>query len=478
LSSQPNTEQVSEATAALRARLPDLPFDDSPAHIAEQSLDTYWKAKALAAAGRPILADGVVRPKSAEQVGQVLAAAGELGIPIVPRGGGSGSQGGAVPQLGGVMLDLSGLDSIVEFDDESCTVRVQAGVPGQELEDRLNERGYTFPHFPASVHLARVGGYLAAKGSGVLSTKYGKIEDLVASMQVALPDGSLMRTVPVPRHSIGPDLNQLFIGSEGAFGVITEATLLVMPLPERRSFRMVGFDGLEPAMAAMRGILQAGWRPCVARLSDESATDSNLAKVLNSDLSGVKLILGFDGPAARVEFEQREVLKLLEAGGGRDEGSEIADLWWENRYKIYYPPFRPELPFIWGTADVVAPFSRMLPAYRALREHMLGEYERYDLHFSGHFSHWYPWGAMVYGRFTVRSPPEDLDESVALYDDIWRRSSRLMLEHGVVLNDHHGVGLKLADDMPAQWGDAWPLLQRIKACIDPSGMMNPGKLGL
>lgn len=478
MSSQPNTEQVRGAAAALRARLPHLSIDDDPSKIAELSLDTYWKAKALAAAGRPILADAVVRPESAEDVAGVLAAASQLGVPVVPRGGGSGSQGGAVPQVGGLILDLSGLDSILEFDEESGIVHVQAGVPGELLEDWLNQRGYTFPHYPASVHLARVGGYLAAKGSGVLSTKYGKIEDLVASMQVALPDGTLARTVSVPRHSIGPDLNQLFIGSEGAFGVITEASLLVMPVPEQRVFRMIGFEALEPAMDAMRQVLQAGWRPCVARLSDESATDSNLARVLGIDLSGVKLVIGFDGSAARVELEQREAMKLIEAAGGRDEGSEVADLWWENRYKIYYPPFRPELPSIWGTADVVASFSRMLPAYYALREHMLREYERYDLRFSGHFSHWYQWGAMVYGRFTVLDPPSDLDESVALYDDIWRRSSDLMLAHKVVLNDHHGVGLKLADDMPAQWGDAWPLLQRLKACIDPAGMMNPGKLGL
>jgi alkyldihydroxyacetonephosphate synthase len=458
--------------------LGEIPFVTDAEVLRESSRDTYWKAAALAAVGRGLLPDAVVRPRSAEEVATTLAAAAAEGVPVVPRGGGSGSQGGAIPDAGGIVLDLGGLDEIIELDEAALTVRAQAGVPGLRLEEWLNERGYTFPHYPASLHLAQVGGYLAAKGSGVLSTKYGKIEELVASIEVALPSGERVRTVPIPRHAVGPDLNQLFIGSEGTLGVITEATLLLRPLPEHRSFRLIAFDDLASGVEAVRRVLQAGWRPAAVRLHDPEATRVNLARILDADVSGVVLVLVFDGPRPLVETEEREVLRSLTASGGRDEGPEIAKAWWENRFRIYYPPFRPELPSIWGTIDLAAGFGRILPAFEAVRDLMLDAYGSYGLTFTGHFSHWYPWGTMVYGRFILTDPPDDVDAAVAIYDEIWRRSSEVILREGAVINDHHGVGLKLAGDMRAQYGSAWPLLEEIKRTLDPKRVMNPNKLGL
>jgi alkyldihydroxyacetonephosphate synthase len=459
------------------ARLGEIPVLTTDDERRERSLDTYWKAAALARAGRPALPGAVVRPRSSDEVAATLTVAAEEGVPVVPRAGGSGSQGGAIADREEILLDLSGLDEIVELDESALTVRAQAGVGGLRLEEWLNERGYVFPHYPASLHLAQVGGYLAAKGSGVLSTKYGKIEDLVASIEVALPSG-MLRTVPIPRHAVGPDLNQLFIGSEGTLGVITEATLLVRPAPEHRSFRVVGFDDLATGIEAVRRVLQAGWRPAAVRLHDPEATRVNLARVLDLDVSGVKLVLIFDGPRALVETEEREVVRSLAANGGRDEGAEVAELWWENRFRIYYPPFRPELPSVWGTIDLAATYGRILPAFEAVRELMMRDYERYGLTFTGHFSHWHTWGTMVYGRFVLEQPPDDVDAAIGIYDEIWRRTSGVILQHGAVINDHHGIGLKLAEDLPAQYGSAWPLLRQIKAALDPQGVMNPGKLGL
>jgi alkyldihydroxyacetonephosphate synthase len=459
-------------------RLGEIPVLTDAEARRERSLDTYWKAAALAGAERHAIADAVVRPRSSEEVAATLAAAVAEGVPVVPRAGGSGSQGGAIPTPGGIVLDVSGLDQILDLDEAALTVRAQAGVSGLALEEWLNERGYVFPHYPASLHLAQVGGYLAAKGSGVLSTKYGKIEDLVASMEVALPSGELARTVSIPRHAVGPDLNQLFIGSEGTLGVITEATLLLRPKPEHRSFRVVAFDDLASGVEAVRRVLQAGWRPAAVRLHDPEATRVNLARVLDVDVSGVKLVLVFDGPRALVETEEREVLRSLTADGGRDEGPEVAEQWWENRFRIYYAPFRPELPSIWGTIDLAGGYGQILPAFEAVRELMLEEYGKYGLVFTGHFSHWHTWGTMVYGRFVLTEPPDDVDAAVAIYDEIWKRSSEVILREGAVINDHHGVGLKLAGDLPAQYGSAWPLLKTIKAALDPTRVMNPDKLGL
>ena len=472
------TAQRERQLGELQARLDGIAVERGADLVRELSLDTYWKAHALSAAGRPLLADAVVRPRTAREVAQVLAAASAVGVPVVPRAGGSGSQGGAVPDRGGILVDVSLMNEILDLDERSGTVRVQPGVNGLQLEEWLNERGFMFPHYPASVHVAQVGGYLAAKGSGVMSTKYGKIEDLVASVEVALPDGRLIRTVAVPRHAVGPDLVGLFIGSEGTLGIITETTLLVRRLPERRTFRTVAFPDVGTGVEALRQALQAGWRPAVARLHDAEATVRNLVQVFDLDVSGVQLLLVFDGPAALVAVEERETVAALVAGGGVDEGPEIAETWWNGRYKTYYPPYKPELPQIWGTADIVAAYDRILPAYEALRSFMRDEYGAYDLRFSGHFSHWYAWGAMVYGRFVVERPPADADGAIALYDDIWRRSSEVVMAAGAVIDDHHGIGLKLAADVAAQWGSSWEALQTIKHAFDPAGIANPGKLGL
>lgn len=204
----------------------------------------------------------------------------------------------------------------------------------------------------------------------------------------------------------------------------------------------------------------------------------NLARILDSDVSGVKAILVFDGPQALVELEEREMVKALVAAGGRDEGPELAQGWWENRFKMYYPPFKPELPQVWGTIDLAATFSRILPAWEAVRELMLRDYSQYGLVFTGHFSHWYPWGTMVYGRFVLNEPPDDVDEAIRIYDEIWARSSEVILREGAVINDHHGVGLKLAGDLQAQYGAGWGVLKTLKGALDPAGVMNPGKLGL
>ena len=176
-------------------------------------------------------------------------------------GRGLGEPGGAVLSEGGIALDLKGLDRIVEVDEASLTVTAEAGVNGQRLEAELNERGLMLPHYPASVDLATVGGYVAARGSGVLSTRYGKIEDLVLALRVVLPTGEVIDTVPVPRHAVGPELTQLFVGSEGTLGVITRATLALRPLPSARRFEAVSFRSLPDGIAAVRAAIARGFRP-------------------------------------------------------------------------------------------------------------------------------------------------------------------------------------------------------------------------
>src|ERR1044071_3778509 len=208
---------LAEAEAALASALGDGAVITAAAELDAYTADTYWPALHAKAAGAPIARpDVVVRPRTEEDVATVLAIASERRVPVVPWGGGSGTQGGALAVNGGIVIDLRSLDEVIGIDEESMTVTVQAGKNGRELEAQLNTRGLMLPHYPASVEWATVGGYIAARGSGVLSTRYGKIEDLVLSLRVATPAGGLMETIEVPRPAVGPGPAHAFLGPEGA----------------------------------------------------------------------------------------------------------------------------------------------------------------------------------------------------------------------------------------------------------------------
>src|SRR5688572_26148380 len=177
------------------------------------SVDAYWVPQMwLDRGGRPSPPDLIVHPGSADEIARVLSIAHEARVPVVPWGGGSGTQGGALPIHGGLIIDVKRLNRILEINEEALYVRAQAGINGAELELRLNERALTLPHYPASATCATLGGYLAPRGSGTISTKYGKAEDLVMSLEVVLPTGSVIRTPAVPNHASGPDFMRLFLG--------------------------------------------------------------------------------------------------------------------------------------------------------------------------------------------------------------------------------------------------------------------------
>ena len=438
--------------------------------------DTYWPALHAAATGAPIARpEIVVRPETEEAVAEVLAIADAHRTPVVPWGGGSGTQGGCLPIRGGIVIDMTALDEIVEVDERSLTVTAQAGVNGRRLEAELNERGLMLPHYPASVEWATVGGYIAARGSGVLSTRYGKIEDLLLSLRVATPAGGLMDTVGVPRHAVGPELTQLFVGSEGTLGVITRATLQLVPLPAERRFAAVLFPSVGAGIEAIRGALQAGHRPSVVRMYDEDATRLAFSPVVGEQLSGVYTVLAFEGEPEAAQLEERRTVELARAAGAEVLDPALGQRWWDRRYDFYGPPHQPELPAIWGTLDVVATYSRIDAVYEALRTAVREPYADAGLELRMHFSHWYLWGTMIYGRFVV---PDGGPDALALHDRIWEDGMGAALDAGGVMNDHHGVGIKLGPYMRRQHGAALDTMRAIKAALDPNDIMNPGKMGL
>jgi len=461
-------------TIELRAELDGIAFDRSPDLLSALSIDASWRAQALSAAGRPMLADAVVSPRTAGEVARVLAVAAAAGVPVAPRAGGSGTRGGAVPNLGGLLVDLSLMDEILEFDESSGLVRVQPGVTGLRLEAWLNERGFMFPHYPTGAHMAQIGGYLAANGAGIMSTKYGGVERLVAAVEVALPTGEIVRTGGLPGYGPGPDLVRLFVGSEGTLGIITEATLQALPLPACRTFRALRFSDLGAAVDGVRSTLQAGWRPAAVRLLDSGASARNLSEALARDVDGVQLLLVFDGPEPRTLLEERRTVATLVAAGGIDEGPAPARSWWRNRFRTR----QPAAPALWGTVDVAATYDRLVPVYVALRDLVRSEYGPFGARLDGDFPHWYPWGGALCGALVLERPPRELEEAIGLYDEVRRRMWETAVDLDAVPGGVRGIGLELARESAASNAGAVRLLRAIKAALDPGGIANPGKLGL
>jgi alkyldihydroxyacetonephosphate synthase len=442
------------------------------------SCDWFWANQLWLDRGHALpTPDYIVHPGTAQEIAAVLKIANTYRIPVIPWGGGSGTQGGATPIYGGIILDLKRLDRLIEVNETAMTVTAQAGINGTHLEWLLNERGLTLPHYPASANCATLGGYLAARGSGTISTKYGKAEDLAMSLEIVLPEGDVIRTPSVPSHGAGPDFLRLFLGAEGTLGVITEATMRIDYLPQVRLLRALLFDDLATAIEAGRRLMVHRLQPFVIRLYDPPSTASLVRETLGLELDGAYMVIGFDGDAELAALQEEKALALLASLSPIDLGREPGERWWEHRYDFYYPPRSLALPWMYGTTETVSTFDRVERLWRAQKSAVEAEYAAHGVRFIAHFSHWWSWGASMYSRFIIEAPPPEAEEAIRLHNRVWNTAMNAALENGGMINEHHGVGLKLSRFMSRQYGAAWPFVQKLKHTIDPHGIMNPGKVG-
>lgn len=448
------------------------------AALQAQAADWSWMSKFLAYADlEQPAADFLVKPGTAAEVERVVQIASDHRIPLVPRGGGSGTQGGTLAPYGGIALDVTRMNRVVEIDEESLVVTVEAGADGPSVEEQLNQKGLTLAHYPGSYHLgATIGGFVAARGSGVVSTKYGKAEDQVLQLDVVVPPGMTVSTLRVPSHAAGPDLLQSFVGSEGTLGVITRAALRVDPLPEARAFLSFSFDDIFIGIEAGRRIMTKRLRPAVIRLYDE-ADSRKLQDWVGTPFTGTLMVVMCDGAPDLVDYEARAITALVEQAGGSSLGPDVGRTWWDGKYEPYAKGKLPQPPLLYGTFDQVARFADLPAIYRAKKAVIESEFADVGARYTAHLSHWYDWGAMLYDRFYVDEPPADPAEAMALHDRLWDAGIHAGLRNGAVLNDHHGVGIKLGRFMRPQYGTGFELIRRLKDAWDPDGIMNPGKLG-
>jgi alkyldihydroxyacetonephosphate synthase len=413
----------------------------------------------------------VVKPRNVEQVASVINLCRQSATPLVPSGLRSGVCGGVLAPEGSVVLDMSAMNRVRTIDTRDLVGRFDAGVRGSDAEEEVRRRGLTLGHYPQSIALSSVGGWVATRAAGQFSTGYGNIEDLVLGLEAVLPDGSLLRTSEAPRASAGPDLRHLLLGSEGALGVITGVDLCLSRAPEARSPRAFYVPSMAAGFEAQREILQTGWRPAALRQYDAREVGRLFGKFRKEE-QGLLLVV-HEGPRARVEAERAAVEALVQASGGQSAPAEAAEHWLAERNHV--PTFKSFLDngVIVDTIEVAAPWSRIGALYDkavAALGAIPGIWNG-----SAHSSHAYRSGLNLYFSFAVQ--PESRARLRQAYHACWEAVMAATLESGGTISHHHGIGRVRREWLGRELGPGGlAALVQLKRALDPTGFMNPGVL--
>jgi alkyldihydroxyacetonephosphate synthase len=471
LSAPPGAEMDERTLARLRAVCARVDTDDRSCIEAGRDwwpLAIRW-ATGGQSAGR---AGAVARPADAAQVASVLAVCNDAGLPVTAAAGRSGVCGSSVPVFGGVVLDLCGLASIGDVDDDSLLVEVAPGTFGDDLEEDLrSNHGLTLGHWPQSVAISTVGGWLSCRSAGQYSTRYGKVEDMAAGLEVALADGRTIRTGWAgPRSATGPDLTQIFVGAEGTLGVITSALLRARPLPPAEERRAFGFGSFAEGLDACRRILRRGATPAVLRLYDETESKRHF----DTEATCVLVVLDEAEPAL---VEATISLVAEECAAARRLDPALVEKWLSTRNDTSALAPLVSAGIVVDTVEVAARWSVLADLYvsavAALRS-IDG-----TLAASAHQSHSYPDGACLYFTFAGRgADPTDDEWAESYYRSAWDAVMGATTAAGGSISHHHGVGINRARYLPGALGPSFDVLASLKAALDPEGILNPGKLAL
>jgi len=490
-----------DLAAALREAVPGLSTSSRETDRAGVARDA-WQRQLIAEAAGPQpreLPALVVWPEQAEQLEALVAFARREGFELVPYGAGSGVCGAIRPRDRCIAVDTKRLTRVV-VDRAGGVVDVAAGVLGVDLEAALSRQGLTVGHFPSSILCSTVGGWLAARGAGQCSSRYGKVEDLTESAEVVLGSGISGR---FSRRPNGPNPLDLLIGSEGTLGVITSTRLRLRRAPAERVFAAYRLPSFEEGADAMRAIMQAGLRPAVMRLYDpldsyllsrgkvegerrRQAKSSGMPsgavlrtmlahpRVLSGAIHGFErfvshfatLILVFEGERGEATAEHAAAAHLLSDRAELDLGEGPAREWLAHRYAVSY---RQSNVFQQGafndTLEIAAPWARLADIYAAVRasasEHAL---------VLAHLSHAYPDGCSIYFTLVASRSGNALGRYDALLDSVLVPA----IEHGATLSHHHGVGASKAHLLDAELGGGIETLRQVRRAWDPDRVFNPG----
>ena len=413
----------------------------------------------------------VVYPTTSEEVAAVLEAANERGVPVTPYAAGTSLEGNPIPIEGGISMDLTRMDSILELRPEDLQMDVEPGVMGSAIDPAAGKHGLFFPPLPSSGDISTIGGMIANAASGMQTVKYGEIEDWVLELEVALADGSLITVgSKAIKTSSGYNLRDLIIGSEGTLGVITRATIGLAGRPQEIRGGRVRFSSLSDAAAAVTDAVQSGVDVAKIELIDaQSAAMANA--YTGADLPDVPMVF-LEFHANHGIEEEIEFCKAVMEAHNADQfelapEEEMAELWQLRRdlafaVRSWNPDLEPMHP-----GDVTVPISQYGPVIQYAKE--LGE--QYDLIVPcfGHAGD----GNIHYTVMIDPSDPDQIEHGQELYSKVVRRA----IEVGGTATGEHGIGLGKREYLVAEHGEATVRAMRaVKDALDPNGILNPGKI--
>ncbi|MFF2026474.1 FAD-binding oxidoreductase [Streptomyces sp. NPDC058171] len=442
-----------------------------PAVLAATSHDTWPVSTKWDLQGEhPYPAQVVVRARTEQDVVTVLRAAGDTGTPVTTRALGSSVTGQPLPTRGGIVLDVSGLVGPHVVDEIDMTVTAPAGNNGGELEDALNAAGWTTRFSPQSLYRSSVGGWLATLATGQFSSRYGGIEDLVVGYRVVLATGETAELKASPRAAMGPDLRQLFLGSEGTLGVITQVTYKIIPIPSDQRLEAFRLPDVAAGLAVMRAQAAVGLRPFLLRLYD---TDEARHAMADPTISHPVLFAGTEGEPAVSAAELKTLTDIATVHGATAIGPEPTAAWMGRRFDFSTVEKYLKTPGGYAeTIEVAHTWRHIEGLYDAMKEALAPLADEV----LAHFSHVYTQGTSMY--LILLGHAEDDAAATERLETIWATAMAVCLEHGAELSHHHGGGLARSPYARRSLGSSHLVLRKLKRALDPEAVLNPGKLGL
>jgi FAD/FMN-containing dehydrogenase len=444
--------------------------------LRQYSRDALDETRALPPKFRPMLPIAIVRPITEEDVITIVKFANKSRVPLVPYGGGTGLMGGATTLKRGVVVDMRNMKSM-EISTEDLTANVGAGVVIRELASEAKQHGLLFAHDPWSAGHSTVGGTIATNGVGYLACKYGSMGDQVLGLRAVTGGGNLLEIKPAKKKSTGFELNKMFIGSEGVLGIITHATLKLYPLPSAQKVLAFEFDDLPSGYRCVRSLFSHGVQPASLDLFEAFDVNADVdTRTWLQDPEGTRLYVAFDGFSEEVDVLGAKTMNIVKELNGSELSAEVAEEYWRGRYDIA----NRYISFLKGGStnrstnrDIKFDFIQAsIPAGKVLEfdKACMDIASKYKIEVQGHGI----WQAPEFYSMNLFAPSASANDRMYMaMNEMLKRAIELGTMEYV-----HGVGMKLAHLMKQAHSDGMNLMKRIKRVLDPSNIMNPGKLSL